>query len=160
VIEDDFIVASVKSPLISLGRLLHRRWSLAPNEHASARVTLVAPDGEAMVPLQFKRNSLAVCASIRVVKEVSGTSSTSTRPRTPKQVTELRMEKVIGASSKEVEQHQALETPLSSCLSPRITSILIWPTLVLIGPDAQLPSNLRITQGKCGVLQSTLRLCL
>jgi hypothetical protein len=94
-IEDDFVVASVQSPLISLGRLINRGWSLAPSEHANARVTLVAPDGEAMVPLQFKRNSLAVCASIRVVQDVSGASSTTTIPRTPKPLTELKMEKVI-----------------------------------------------------------------
>ena len=54
VIEDDFIVASVQSLLISLGRLLHRGWSLSPNNLASAKVNLVSPDGEAMVPLQFK----------------------------------------------------------------------------------------------------------
>ena len=42
VIEDDFIVASVQSPLISLGRLLHRGWSLSPNDLASAKVNLVS----------------------------------------------------------------------------------------------------------------------
>ena len=67
VIEDDFIVASVQSPLISLGRLLHRGWSLVPGDSAGAKVNLVSPDGEAAIPLQFKRNSLAVYASIRVV---------------------------------------------------------------------------------------------
>ena len=68
VIEDDFIVASAQSPLISLGRLLHRGWSLSPGDGATgARVNLISPDGDAAVPLQFKRNSLAIFASIRVV---------------------------------------------------------------------------------------------
>ena len=94
VIEDDFIVASVQSLLISLGRLLHRGWSLSPNNLASAKVNLVSPDGEAMVPLQFKRNSLAVCASIRVVKDVSSTSSSSI-PKNPKPVKEIKLETVM-----------------------------------------------------------------
>ena len=69
VIEDDFIIASVQSPLISLGRLLHRGWSLVPGDTtAGAKVNLVSPDGEAAIPLQFKRNSLAVYASIQVVR--------------------------------------------------------------------------------------------
>jgi len=67
VIEDDFIVASVQSPLISLGRLLHRGWTLSPGNSSGAKVNLVSPDGAAAIPLQFKRNSLAVLASIRVV---------------------------------------------------------------------------------------------
>eukprot|EP00435_Cladocopium_sp_Y103_P028310 s1787_g7.t1 len=41
VIEDDFIVASVQSPLISLGRLLHRGWSLMPNNQTGAKMSLV-----------------------------------------------------------------------------------------------------------------------
>lgn len=82
VIEDDFIVASVQSPLISLGRLLHRGWGLGPGERASSKVTLISPDGRARVPLQFKRNSLAVCASIRVVSaKDSPAASSSSMPR-------------------------------------------------------------------------------
>jgi hypothetical protein len=104
VIEDDFIVAAVQSPLISLGRLLHRGWSLKPNSGAGAKVTPVSPDGEAEVPLEFKRNSLAVCASIRVVsaRDASSTStSTSTSssmaqlPKQPKQVSEPKLDKII-----------------------------------------------------------------
>ena len=49
----------------------------------------------AMVPLQFKRNFLAVRASIRAVQDVSGASLTTTSPRAPKPLTELKMEKVI-----------------------------------------------------------------
>ena len=81
VIEDDFIVASVQSPLISLGRLLHRGWTLSPGNSSDAKVNLVSPDGAAAIPLQFKRNSLAVLASIRVVsaRDVAEPSSTSTK---------------------------------------------------------------------------------
>ena len=71
VIEDDFVVASVQSPLISLGRLLHKGWTLTPS-NAEAGVNLVAPDRACEVPLCFKKNSLALYAHIRVVNLVDG----------------------------------------------------------------------------------------
>ena len=67
VIEDDFVVSSVRCPLISLGRLLHKGWTMRPNAMAPAGVNLVAPDQGCEIPLQFKRNSLAVFAHIRMV---------------------------------------------------------------------------------------------
>ena len=70
IIEDDFVVSSVKCPLVSLGRLLHRGWTMTPNPEAPAGVSLLAPDKQCEIPLQFKRNSLAVFAHIRVVHEV------------------------------------------------------------------------------------------
>ncbi|CAL1158384.1 unnamed protein product [Cladocopium goreaui] len=102
VIEDDFIVVSVQSALISIGRLLHRGWSLRPNSRAGAMVTLVSPDGEAEVPLEFKRNSMAVCASIQVVsaRDASSTSTSTSAsmarlPKQPKQVPEPKLGKII-----------------------------------------------------------------
>ena len=59
IIEDDFVVASVQCPLISLGRLLQRGWKLTPGS-GEAGVHLQAPDGACSVPLHFKRNSLAL----------------------------------------------------------------------------------------------------
>eukprot|EP00435_Cladocopium_sp_Y103_P012321 s4658_g3.t1 len=67
VIEDDFVVSSVRCPLVGLGRLLHRGWTLGPNPGALAGVNLVAPDRGCETSLQFKRNSLAVFAHIRMV---------------------------------------------------------------------------------------------
>ena len=96
IIEDDFIVASVQSPLISLGRLLHRGWSLTSSSYGGAKMTLVSPDGGAMVPLEFKRNSLAICASIRVVsaKDISEASSSTSLPK-PNPVSEPKVEMVV-----------------------------------------------------------------
>ena len=70
VIEDGFVVSGVRSPLVSLGRLLHRGWTLRPNSMAPAGVNLVAPDQGWESPLQFKRNSLAMYAYIRMVSVV------------------------------------------------------------------------------------------
>ena len=56
IIEDDFVVASVQSPLISLGRLLQRGWRLIPGS-GEAGVHLQAPDGFSSIPLHFNRNS-------------------------------------------------------------------------------------------------------
>eukprot|EP00435_Cladocopium_sp_Y103_P000040 s2725_g1.t1 len=77
VIEDDFIVASVQSPLISLGRLLHKGWSLQPSSSAEAGVNLVTPDRCCEVPLCFKKNSLALHAHIRMVNMVEEDVPTS-----------------------------------------------------------------------------------
>ena len=113
VIEDDFIVASVQSSLISLGRLLHRGWGLAPSDLAGARMTLVSPDGEAVVPFGFKRNSLAVCASIRVVSArdapSSSSSSTMTRPSS-QQVSEPKWPKLDKMIEEEESEMLAVQT--------------------------------------------------
>ena len=66
IIEDDFVVASVQSPLISLGRLLQRGWRLIPGS-GEAGVHLQAPGRECAIPLHFKRNSLALYGSINRV---------------------------------------------------------------------------------------------
>jgi hypothetical protein len=39
VIEDDFVVSSVRCSLISFGRLLHKGWTMRPNAMAPAGVT-------------------------------------------------------------------------------------------------------------------------
>ena len=111
--EDDFIVASVPSPLVSLGRLLHRGWSLAPSDLAGARMTLVSPDGEAVVPLGFKRNSLAVCASIRVVsaRDAPSSSSSSTMTRPSQQVSEPKLDRVIEEEENEMLAVQTVIKP-------------------------------------------------
>ena len=53
VIEDDFVVASMPSPLTSLGRLLHGGWALTPS-NAEAGIKLAAPDRGCEGPLCFK----------------------------------------------------------------------------------------------------------
>ena len=58
IIEDDFIVASVQTPLVSLGRLLHRGWRLTQGA-SEAGVNLIAPDQKCEIPLFFKKNSLS-----------------------------------------------------------------------------------------------------
>ena len=77
VIEDDFIVASVQAPLISLGRLLHKGWSLQPSSEAEAGVCLITPDRCCQVPLCFKKNSLALHAHVRMVNMVEENFPTS-----------------------------------------------------------------------------------
>ena len=64
IIEDDFVVASVQTPLISLGRLLQRGWRMIPGD-GEAGVHLQAPDHECQILLRFKKNSLALFGSIR-----------------------------------------------------------------------------------------------
>ena len=64
IIEDDFVVASVQTPLISLGRLLQRGWRMVPGD-CEAGVHLQAPDLECQIPLRFKKNSLALLGTIR-----------------------------------------------------------------------------------------------
>ena len=70
-IEDEFVIASVQTPLISLGRLLQRGWSMVPGD-GEAGVHLQAPDKECQIPLCFKKNSLAVLGVIRRVSHEPG----------------------------------------------------------------------------------------
>ena len=64
-------MASAQSPLISLGRLLHKGWSLQPpSSSVEAGVNLVTPDRCCEVPLRCKKNSLALHTHIRMVNMV------------------------------------------------------------------------------------------
>lgn len=65
-----FIVASVQSPLVSLGRLLAKGWSMGSSSAAEAGVTLISPDKMCSIPLKFKRHSLAMEVHIRMVNYV------------------------------------------------------------------------------------------
>ena len=66
ILEDEFIVASVQAPLISMGRLLHRGWRICPSTSPTG-VSLLAPDGQCQIPVYYKKNSLALKAYIRQV---------------------------------------------------------------------------------------------
>ena len=68
VIQDEFIVASVQNPLVSLGRLFKKGWSFTPMEEAEAGVGLLSPDRACLVPVVYKKNSLAVRGLIRQVR--------------------------------------------------------------------------------------------
>lgn len=70
-IEDEFVIASVQTPLISLGRLLQRGWRMVPGS-GEAGVHLQAPDKECQIPLCFKKNSLAVVGTIRRASHEAG----------------------------------------------------------------------------------------
>ena len=68
VIEDDFVVASVQTPLVSMGRLLQRGWRLCPGTTETG-VQLQAPDAQCMIPLYFRKNSLALYGTINRVQQ-------------------------------------------------------------------------------------------
>ena len=51
IIQDEFIVASVQNPLVSLGRLFKKGWSFTPMEDAEAGVGLLSPDKACLVPV-------------------------------------------------------------------------------------------------------------
>ncbi len=63
-LHEEFIVATVTSPLISLGRLLKRGWCI--NTYAEG--LHLYKDGK-RIPISFKRNSLCITGSIRVVEQ-------------------------------------------------------------------------------------------
>ena len=67
VLEDDFMVASVRSPLLSLGRLMQKGWSIVEDSSAETGIGLCAPDKQVIIPIFYKKNSLAIYACIRQV---------------------------------------------------------------------------------------------
>ena len=68
VLEDDFVVASVASPLISLGRLTQKGWRIGPSSGAESGMELQSPDGYISVPIKYKKNSLAIEGCVRSVE--------------------------------------------------------------------------------------------
>ena len=67
VLEDDFMVASVRSPLLSLGRLMQKGWSIVEDSSSETGIGLCAPDKQVIIPIFYKKNSLAIYACIRQV---------------------------------------------------------------------------------------------
>ena len=63
-LHEEFIAATVTSPLISLGRLLKRGWHINTDAEASH----LYKDGKRIL-ISFKRNSLCITSSIRVVEQ-------------------------------------------------------------------------------------------
>ena len=63
-LHEEFIVATVTSPLISLGRLLKRGWCI----NTDVEGLHLFKDGR-RIPISFKRNSLCITGSIRVVEQ-------------------------------------------------------------------------------------------
>ena len=63
-LHEEFIVATVTSPLISLGRLLKRGWFI----NTDAEGLHLFKDGK-RIPVSFKRNSLCITGRIRVVEQ-------------------------------------------------------------------------------------------
>lgn len=63
IIEDGFIVASVQTPPVNMGRLLQKGWRFCPGGSETG-VQLQAPDGQRLIPLYFRKNSLALFGTI------------------------------------------------------------------------------------------------
>lgn len=64
-IKEEFIIASVTSPLVSLGRLLKHGWVLNTDDAG-----LHLSKGSKRIPVGFKRNSLCITGSIRMLQQV------------------------------------------------------------------------------------------
>ena len=79
VLQDEFVVASVQSPLISLGRLLKKGWTIHPADSETG-LGLVPPDRQCKIPLYFKKTSLAVKAHIRQVQVCSDLETVAEEP--------------------------------------------------------------------------------
>ena len=69
-LEEDFIVASVTSPLVSLGRLMRMGWHLTTDEHGMNLVR-----GSDRIAVGLKRNSLCIRGAIRVLQRPEGQST-------------------------------------------------------------------------------------
>ena len=59
--QDDFVIASVQQPILAVGKLLRKHWSLQHvGEHG---LCLSDPQGNAVAPVAFSKNSLETDAS-------------------------------------------------------------------------------------------------
>ena len=60
-LEHSFLIANVKSCILSLGQLYRNGWSVRQHEHGPV---LESPDRELRVPVVYQRNSLAISATV------------------------------------------------------------------------------------------------
>ena len=65
-IQEEFYASDVGAPLISLGRLLKKGWSL---DHRNGLLHLCNDPEEIEVPVSFRRNSLVVDARVFMVRD-------------------------------------------------------------------------------------------
>ena len=70
-----FIIAPVSSPLLCLGRLYRAGWEVRRHEQ-----DLVLGCGDHVIPVDFRRNSLAVQGMIRCVEQTAAAAETRTPP--------------------------------------------------------------------------------
>ena len=76
VIEEDFILSDSSHVLLSLGRLMRNGWKFSSNMPSGGNNNngkaggLVSPDGKAVIPVEFQKNSLKVTAEVRSVQKV------------------------------------------------------------------------------------------
>ena len=63
-LKEEFIVASITSPLLSLGKLMKHGWNL---QKVNDELHLVK--GDKAIPVSFKRNSLCISGNIRMVED-------------------------------------------------------------------------------------------
>ena len=80
VLDEEFVVANVTNPLLSLGRLLKRGWIFGAKDDKDGNFInesmygpcagmLIAPDKKCRIPVFYKRNSLSILACVRRVEE-------------------------------------------------------------------------------------------
>ena len=57
---EDFVVAKVTNVLLSMGRLLKNGWKFNANSKPNCVGTLISPDGQCLVDVHYKQNSLSL----------------------------------------------------------------------------------------------------
>ena len=82
VIEEDFILSDSSHVLLSLGRLMRHGWKFQStgtwgsnmpsggNNNNGKAGGLISPDGKAIIPVEYQKNSLKVTADVRSVQKV------------------------------------------------------------------------------------------
>ena len=82
VIEEDFILSDSSHVLLSLGRLMRNGWKFQSqgtwgswepsggNNNNGKAGGLISPDGKAVIPVEFHKNSLMVTAEVRSIQKV------------------------------------------------------------------------------------------
>ena len=89
ILRERFIIANISCPLLALGHIVRAGWEI---QHFSDGVFLVK-NGK-FVNVSFKRNSLCVKGSIRMISEDDCLSPTSTAPE-PKTLRAIHLQPVL-----------------------------------------------------------------
>ena len=85
-----FIVSDVTSCLVSLGQLYYNGWSIVhADEDESSRLALRSPDGEVLLPVQYRGMSLAIRGKVRCVQQTLSPVIEAIESEEPMQMMEL-----------------------------------------------------------------------
>ncbi len=75
ILNRQFTVGDVTNCLLSLGQMMRKGWTISKTEECESGISLVSPDGQLKVPVEYKGDSLSITAWVRCVSSQNDDAS-------------------------------------------------------------------------------------